>query len=78
MLSLQHPPKVLITMSGFQNLAISLQALIRSISLHQTTDLQILITRKRTNCLQYSVCASARSYLQGIAFLQTKFKSKLI
>jgi hypothetical protein len=37
MLSLQHPPKVLITMSGFQNHAISLQALIKSISLHQTT-----------------------------------------
>jgi len=37
MLSLQHLPKVLIAMSGFQNLAINLQALIGSISLHQTT-----------------------------------------
>jgi hypothetical protein len=29
-------------------------------------DVQIYLTRKRTNRLQYSVCASARSNLHGI------------
>jgi hypothetical protein len=38
------------------------------IDLSWHVDVHILITRERTNRLQYSVCASARSYPQGIAF----------